>query len=93
MTPATILPELEQYPALLDTGAALIREVENGLARSPRSLAPWMFYDAWGSCLFERITTLPEYYPSRIEREILVRFAEEIVARVRARSVSNAACL
>ena len=83
MTPATILTELEQYPALLDTGAALIREVENGLARSPKSLAPWMFYDAWGSCLFERITTLPEYYPSRIEREILVRFAEEIVARVR----------
>ena len=42
-----------------------------------------MFYDAWGSCLFERITTLPEYYPSRIEREMLVRFGEEIVARAR----------
>jgi len=83
MTTATILPELGQCPTALDTEAALIREVENGLARSPRSLAPWMFYDAWGSCLFERITTLPEYYPSRIEREILVRFAEEIVARVR----------
>ena len=82
MTTATILTELRQYPALLDTGAALIREVENGLARSPKSLAPWMFYDAWGSCLFERITTLPEYYPSRIEREMLVRFGEEIVARV-----------
>ena len=83
MTTATILTELGQYPASLDTGAALIREVENGLARSPKSLAPWMFYDAWGSCLFERITTLPEYYPSRIEREILVRFGEEIVARAR----------
>ena len=82
MTPATILTELEQYPASIDTGSALIREVENGLARSPRSLAPWMFYDAWGSRLFERITTLPEYYPSRIEREILARFGEEIVARV-----------
>ena len=83
MTTATILPELEQYPTLLDTGAVLIHEVEKGLARPPRSLAPWVFYDAWGSCLFERITTLPEYYPSRIEREILVRFAQEIVAQVR----------
>ncbi len=82
MTPATILPELEQYPLVLDTRAALIREVQAGLTSSPKSLAPWMFYDAWGSCLFERITTLPEYYPSRIEREILVRFAEQIIAQV-----------
>jgi L-histidine Nalpha-methyltransferase len=83
MTTATILPELEKCPTVLDTEAALIREVVNGLTRSPRSLAPWMFYDAHGSRLFERITTLPEYYPSRIEREILSRFAEEIVTRVR----------
>jgi len=83
MTVTTILTELGPSPALLDTEAALIREVENGLAGSPKSLSPWVFYDAWGSCLFERITTLPEYYPSRIERELLVRFAEEIVARVR----------
>jgi L-histidine N-alpha-methyltransferase len=83
MTQALILPELERSPTLLDTGEALIREVENGLASSPRSLAPWMFYDAWGSCLFERITALEEYYPSRIEREILARFAGEIVGRAR----------
>jgi len=83
MTVATILPELAQCPTVLDTEAALIREVEKGLRRSPKSLAPWMFYDANGSRLFERITTLAEYYPSRIEREILARFADEIVARVR----------
>jgi dimethylhistidine N-methyltransferase len=83
MTAATILPELEQCPTILDTEAALIHEVKNGLARWPRSLAPWMFYDAYGSSLFERITALSEYYPSRIERQLLVRFAEEIVARVR----------
>jgi L-histidine Nalpha-methyltransferase len=83
MTSATILPELEPCSSTPDTEAALIREVKNGLIRSPRSLAPWMFYDAWGSRLFERITALPEYYPSRIERNILVRFADEIVARVR----------
>jgi len=83
MTAATILPELGQCPTVLDTEAALIHEVKNGLARWPRSLAPWMFYDAYGSRLFERITALSEYYPSRIERQLLVRFAEEIVARVR----------
>jgi L-histidine Nalpha-methyltransferase len=83
MTVATILPELAQSPTVLETEAALIREVENGLTNPPRSLPPWMFYDAHGSRLFERITTLPEYYPSRIERELLDRFAGEIVARVR----------
>ncbi len=82
MTPATILPELEQYPLVPDTRAALIREVQAGLTSSPKSLAPWMFYDAWGSGLFERITTVPEYYPSRIEREILVQFAGQIIAQV-----------
>ena len=83
MTTATVLTQLGQYQALQEAGAALVCEVENGLAGSPKSLSPWMFYDAWGSCLFERITALQEYYPSRVEREILVRYAEEIVARVR----------
>ena len=46
----------------------------------PRSLSPWMFYDAEGSRLFERITTLPEYYPTRTERAILAEYADAIVA-------------
>lgn len=83
MTSAAILPELESCQALLDTRAALIREVESGLTKSPKTLAPWMFYDAYGSRLFERITTLAEYYPARIERELLVRFAQDILDRVR----------
>jgi dimethylhistidine N-methyltransferase len=59
---------------------ALIGEVQRGLLRRPRSLPPWMFYDACGSRLFERITQLPEYYPARIERHILTSFAEPIIA-------------
>jgi L-histidine Nalpha-methyltransferase len=59
---------------------ALIGEVQRGLLRRPRSLAPWMFYDACGSRLFERITQLPEYYPAHIERHILTRFADRIIA-------------
>jgi dimethylhistidine N-methyltransferase len=40
-----------------------------------------MFYDAEGSRLFERITTLPEYYPTRTERAILSGYADAIIAR------------
>src|SRR4051812_37467387 len=82
MMPATILYQVETL-ASPDTRTALVREVASGLAGSPKSLAPWMFYDACGSELFERITTLAEYYPSRLEREILARFAPDIIGGVR----------
>ena len=58
----------------------LIREVQRGLLGRPRSLAPWMFYDARGSRLFERITQLPEYYPTRTERNILASCCDAIIA-------------
>ena len=64
---------------IVDTRQALTHEVRCGLMRRPRSLSPWMFYDAEGSRLFERITTLPEYYPTRTERDILARHADAIV--------------
>jgi dimethylhistidine N-methyltransferase len=64
----------------LDARGALIDEVWIGLRKRPRSLVPWMLYDAEGSRLFECITTLPEYYPTRTEREILASYAEAIVA-------------
>jgi L-histidine N-alpha-methyltransferase len=63
----------------LDTREALIDEVWRGLRKRPRSLVPWMLYDSQGSRLFERITTLPEYYPTRTEREILANYAEAII--------------
>ena len=62
------------------TRQALTREVRRGLIARPRSLSPWMFYDAEGSKLFERITTLPQYYPTRTERAILVEYADGIIA-------------
>jgi L-histidine N-alpha-methyltransferase len=65
------------------TREALAREVRRGLIARPRSLSPWMFYDAEGSRLFERITTLPEYYPTRTERAILARHADAIIAAAR----------
>ena len=65
--------------ATLVTRNALIDEVWRGLRKRPRSLVPWMLYDAEGSDLFELITNLPEYYPSRTERGILASRAEAIV--------------
>src|SRR5580692_3432226 len=65
--------------APLDTREALIDEVWSGLIERPRSLVPWMLYDCEGSRLFECITTLPEYYPTRTERDILSECAGAII--------------
>jgi L-histidine N-alpha-methyltransferase len=64
----------------LDARDMLIREVQRGFLRKPRSLAPWMFYDALGSRIFERITELPEYYPTRTERSILTACCDAIIS-------------
>ena len=56
-------------------------DVVAGLLATPKTLPPKWFYDARGSELFERITELPEYYPTRTERGILTEYAGEI-ARV-----------
>lgn len=69
------------------TDAALRADVRHGLTDSPKTLPPKWFYDAHGSELFERITELPEYYPTRAEREILVDRAGEIAAAARARTL------
>jgi L-histidine Nalpha-methyltransferase len=55
--------------------------VRDGLTRSPlKELPPKLFYDAYGSELFDQITQLPEYYPTRCERSILNRRSPEIVS-------------
>jgi L-histidine Nalpha-methyltransferase len=66
--------------ATTDARQVLTCEVRRGLIARRRSLSPWIFYDAEGSRLFERITTLPEYYPTRTERAILAEYADAIVA-------------
>ncbi|MEU2552714.1 L-histidine N(alpha)-methyltransferase [Streptomyces sp. NPDC014684] len=69
------------------TDAALRADVRDGLTADPKTLPPKWFYDARGSDLFERITELPEYYPTRAEREILVARAGEIAAASGARTL------
>ncbi|MFF3749446.1 L-histidine N(alpha)-methyltransferase [Streptomyces sp. NPDC002018] len=69
------------------TGAALRADVLQGLTRTPKTLPPKWFYDARGSDLFEEITRLPEYYPTRAEREILLARGAAIAAETGARTL------
>jgi L-histidine N-alpha-methyltransferase len=55
-------------------------DVLAGLTATPKTLPPKWFYDAQGSALFEKITELPEYYPTRAERSILRAVAAEVAA-------------
>jgi L-histidine Nalpha-methyltransferase len=70
--PAATIERLEDC----DTLAA---DVTEGLTRDLKELPPKYFYDARGSELFDQITALPEYYPTRCERSILNRHAPRIV--------------
>ena len=56
-----------------DTARALEADVRAGLGATPKTLPPKWFYDDRGSELFDEITRLPEYYPTRTERAILDR--------------------
>jgi L-histidine N-alpha-methyltransferase len=58
--------------------AALRDDVRRGLTSTPKELPPKWFYDDRGSMLFDEITRLPEYYPTRREREILQARAADI---------------
>ena len=67
----------------LDPGALaaqMASDVRAGLTSTPRTLPPKYFYDARGSELFDEITRLPEYYPTRAERSILEARVDDIVA-------------
>ncbi|SEN56645.1 dimethylhistidine N-methyltransferase [Nitrosospira multiformis] len=66
---------------------SIAQDVLEGLSRTPKSLPPKLLYDAAGSALFEQITCLPEYYPTRTEAGILTVHAEEICSHLR-RNVS-----
>ncbi|MDJ0394022.1 L-histidine N(alpha)-methyltransferase [Rhodococcus sp. G-MC3] len=56
-------------------------DVRQGLTASPKWLSPKWFYDAAGSVLFEQITELPEYYPTRTERALIEAHAHDIAEK------------
>lgn len=71
-------PERVPGPTAGAMDPGLRDEVVRGLRATPKTLPPKLFYDAAGAELFERITTLPEYYLTRAELEILRKRAGEI---------------
>lgn len=62
---------LSNFLAADAAAQALRDDVRTGLRQTPKSLPPKWFYDAVGSDLFDQITRLPEYYPTRAEAQIL----------------------
>jgi L-histidine Nalpha-methyltransferase len=69
---------LSNHLAADSAAQALRRDVRTGLAQIPKSLPPKWFYDSVGSDLFDQITRLPEYYPTRAEARILRARSVEI---------------
>ena len=61
----------------------LIQEVIAGLESTPPFIAPKFFYDELGSKLFEAITLLEEYYPTRVEKSIMQLYTHEIAQAVK----------
>lgn len=69
----TIKPTFpDATPVTLDAAPlSFLDDVRTGLSKPQKALSPKYFYDAAGSALFEEITQLPEYYPTRTEIGIL----------------------
>lgn len=65
----------------------MLKEVLDGLSRAQKMLPSKYFYDERGSELFEQITSLDEYYPTRTEKKILENHINEIAERVGIESV------
>ncbi len=57
-------------------------DITQGLIQHKASIAPKYFYDTAGSALFEKITRLPEYYPTRTEKGIMAAQGADIAQAV-----------
>ena len=69
-------------PAPKDTNAVFLKDVLDGLSKPQKSIPSRWFYDQAGSELFEQITELPEYYPTRTEIGILKDNVTEIAEMI-----------
>ena len=73
-----------------DWSEHLAEETARGLAATPPWTPPVWFYDDVGSQLFDEITRLPEYYPTRAERSILFERAASIASACAASTARSA---
>ncbi|MCZ7475737.1 L-histidine N(alpha)-methyltransferase [Micromonospora sp. WMMC273] len=78
---------LEIHLEQQDLDRGLREDVRVGLAAAPKWLPPKWFYDARGSELFEEITRLPEYYPTRAERAVLAAHADDVATMTGAKTL------
>lgn len=72
----------DEAPAVSHIDPAFRRDMLEGLARTPKATPPIWFYDRKGSELFEQITDLPEYYPTRTETALLGRHGLDFAVAV-----------
>jgi L-histidine N-alpha-methyltransferase len=79
--------QLDVHLTEADAERALRDDAREGLSATPKQLPPKWFYDARGSALFEQITQLPEYYPTRTEAALLAAGVDEIARRSGARTL------
>src|SRR6187200_2089505 len=80
-------PSVDIHLTPADLYAQLAHDVRIGLTSSQKWIPATWFYDDEGCRLFDEITRLPEYYPTRTERAILAEAADEIAAAARPRTV------
>lgn len=73
-----VVPDKKPAHSNQEVDLQALDEIRIGLQASPKSISPKYFYDEYGSQLFDQITRLPEYYPTRTEVSILTRYADEI---------------
>src|SRR5579863_3382076 len=77
---ASVLQTALRAAPPIETADPFATDVLAGLSAKPKRLPPKYFYDAAGSALFEHITQLPEYYPTRCELELLRNNAPAIAS-------------
>ena len=65
-----------------DSNQKLVDEIITGLTQEQPSISPKFFYDEIGSHLFEAITFLEEYYPTRTEKQIMIQYDEAIALTI-----------
>jgi len=82
-------PVIEVHLTEAEAAASLRDDVRVGLTAARKWLPPKWFYDAVGSELFEQITMLPEYYPTRTEREVLAARAPAFATVAKASGVDT----
>ena len=86
-TKTTSTPRVDVHLTADDLRAALRSDAELGLLSTPKDIPPKWFYDTRGSQLFDDITRLPEYYPTRTERGLLTAWMPTLIPQLGTRAL------